>query len=458
MSANYEFKGGYPTSKTTEDAYDEVDFNRAVECYRFFYPTVSAAAIFAGNAKVGVVPNKTFGWMDTQPRHVGYTLNSDTPYGGILLDLHIGPMVLELPPGPLIGAVDDIHQRWIMDIGLPGPDADRGGKHLLLPPDYKGSVPAGYHVGAATSYRVIVGVRSLPVGGDLPGAIARLQTVNVHPLNATEGWTKPTWIDMTPNPQDTTPHAWEDNLQFWQQLREVVDAEPPQADARAQYGDLAALGILKGQPFSPDERMKGILVRAARIGSALMRTQSFADRRPDRIVWNDRQWQWAALRSENGSFDAPGYRDTVARDKWFYQAIATSPAMFRRDAGAGSLYWLGLRDNSGAYLDGGKAYKLTVPLPVPARLFWSVTVYDAETRSQVQTDQGKAALRSLFELKNLSGSTVDLYFGPSAPAESEGRWIKTTAGRGWFVYFRIYGPDAPAFNGRWKPGDFQAIP
>jgi hypothetical protein len=67
--------------------------------------------------------------------------------------------------------------------------------------------------------------------------------------------------------------------------------------------------------------------------------------------------------------------------------------------------WLGLRDTSSAYLDGGKSYKLTVPLPVPGKLFWSVTVYDAETRSQVKTSQGKAALRSLFELKNLSGKS-----------------------------------------------------
>jgi hypothetical protein len=133
--------------------------------------------------------------------------------------------------------------------------------------------------------------------------------------------------------------------------------------------------------------------------------------RPDRVVWQDRQWQWAALRFENGSFDTPHYKDTYALDKWFFQAIAASPAMFRRNAGAGSLYWLGLRDQTGTYLDGGKTYKLTVPLPVPGKLFWSVTLYDAETRSQIQTGQGKAALRSLFELKDLGGAqTVDLYF------------------------------------------------
>ena len=69
--------------------------------------------------------------------------------------------------------------------------------------------------------------------------------------------------------------------------------------------------------------------------------------------------------------------------------------MFCRDAKAGSLYWLGTRDATGAFLDGGKTYKLTVPMPVPARLFWSVTIYDPLNR-EIQTDHGKAALGSLF--------------------------------------------------------------
>jgi hypothetical protein len=100
--------------------------------------------------------------------------------------------------------------------------------------------------------------------------------------------------------------------------------------------------------------------------------------------------------------------------------------MFRRTPGAGSLYWMSVRDSSDAFLDGGKNYKLTIPQPVPDKLFWSVTIYDTATRLQVQTDQDKAALRSMFELKDISGSApVDLYFGPNAPPGQEGRWIKT---------------------------------
>jgi hypothetical protein len=452
------FEGSYPTPATVTSAYDDVDLARAVQAYRFFFPTVSGIATFKGFEKVGVVPNEVLGTLDTQPRHVGFTYNSDTPYGSILLDLKDGPMVIELPPGPLIGAAVDVNQRWVADMGLPGPDAGKGGKHVLLPPGYKGKAPDGYYAARSSSNRVIVGARALPEGGDVKGAKDRLRTIKVHPLADTAGSKDARWIDLTARPVDTTPLDWEKNLQYWRELHEVIDSEPAYEGYRNAYGDLAGLGIVKGQPFTPDDRMKGILEKAALIGNAQMRVGSFADRRPDRIVWPDRNWEWAALRFENGNFDAATYTDLEARDKWFFQAVIASPAMFRRAAGAGSVYWLGLRDEKGAYLDGGKTYKLTVPQPVPGKLFWSVTVYDAETRSQIQTDQGHAALRSMFELKGkMDNSPIDLYFGPTAPAGQEGQWIETIPGKGWFVYMRIYGPEEAAFDGTWRPGDFEVL-
>src|SRR5262249_43557902 len=157
----------------------------------------------------------------------------------------------------------------------------KGGKHLLLPPGYSGAVPDGYHIGRATSFRVIAGMRSLPVGGDVRGAIELLKTIKVRPLDTSKPWNEPTWLDHTPAPQDQTQYKWEDKLQYWEVLHEVVNSEPPLADSR-EYGELAALGINKGQPFNPDARMRHILEQAAKLGAAQMRAEAFADNRPDR--------------------------------------------------------------------------------------------------------------------------------------------------------------------------------
>lgn len=457
LEPGYRFEHGFPDAETSGAATDDALLTRAIEAYKFFYPTVSGAAIFKGNVECGVVPNEVFGALDADPRQIGFTLNSDTPYGPMLLDLHEGPLVVEIPPGPLICVFIDVNQRWVADMGVPGPDAGNGGRHLLLPPGWGGEVPVGYYVWRSTTFRVIGGVRSLPVGGDVAAAHERLSTVDVHPLQPRPDWREPTWLDLTGKPQDTTPLRWESNLQFWRELHEVIDTEPHLQEFRPFYGALSALGIRRGQAFSPDARMRGILEQAAQTADAQLRVQSFDDQRADRIVWPDRQWEWASLRYENGDFYDSGYLDLQAREKWFYQAIGASPAMFRRSPGAGSLYWLGHRDSTGAYLDGGRNYKLSVPLPVPVRLFWSVTVYDTQTRSQVQTDQNKAVLSSLFGIAQDANGSVDLHFGPQPPAGDEMRSIKTNPDNGWFVYFRLYGPEAPAFDGSWRPGDFTPI-
>ncbi|WP_276481522.1 DUF1254 domain-containing protein [Paraflavitalea pollutisoli] len=426
--------------------------------YRFFYPSVSIMATWKGNLTGGVVPNKVFAMLDGTPQQLVFTPNSDTRYAGLAIDLQeSGPMVVELPPGPIMSVANDMNQLYVMDLGLPGPDKGKGGKHLLLPPGYKGKVPAGYYSGMPTTNRVLVLVRAIPLQGGAEAATAMIKSVKVYPLTKPAGWTEPTWVDLNKPGLDFTPVSWEDNLKYWEELHELIDQEPPYEAYRPMYGELAELGIEKGKAFNPDARMKTILVKAAQTGNAILRVQSFADRRADRIAWPDRQWEWAALRSDNGTFDTQHYTDLYAREKWFYQAQIESPAMFNRSTHAGSLYWLGTKDNQGNYLDGSKTYKLTVPLPVPAKLFWSVTIYDVLTRSEILTDQNKSALRSMFELKGKTGSSIDLYFGPAAPAGKEAVWIKTNPHVGWFTYFRIYGPEGPAFDGTWKPGDFEVV-
>src|SRR5262245_583640 len=142
----------YPTPEAAQRARDDADFQRAVTAYRFWYPTVSIEGVFEGNRQIGARMNEIVPIFSAGPRQVVFTANSDTPYGGGAFDLtKTGPLVVELPPGPFIAAADDHHQQWIADMGLPGPDAGKGGKHLLLPPDYQGKPPGGYFASRSQS-------------------------------------------------------------------------------------------------------------------------------------------------------------------------------------------------------------------------------------------------------------------------------------------------------------------
>lgn len=452
------FVRGYPTPPTSRAARDEADFQRAVTAYRFWYPTVSAEGILNGLREVGIQDSRSFAILAAGPRHVGFTANSDTPYGVGAFDLAAGPMVIEMPPGPFIGLVDDQHQGWVLDMGIPGPDGGRGGKHLVLPPGHAEPIPDGYHVGRSVSLKAFAAVRALPADGNAQAALDAMRRIRIYPLATAENPRLTDFVDVSERRMDGTCLRWEDNLQFWEILHRVLHAETLVPQFLPMYGLLSAVGIEKGKPFAPDARMRAILTRAARTGRDQMLVAAFDSDRPDRFNWPDRKWEWASLVPGSAQFETPAGIDLEARDRWFAQAIVTSPAMFRRNAGAGSLYWLGARDVTGAFLDGGRHYKLAIPQPVPAGLFWSVTIYDSQTRSQVQTSQDKAALRSLFELKGFTGpSSLDLHFGPTQPANTQNRWLRTAPGRGWFAYIRIYGPQQAAFDRSWKPGDLERV-
>ncbi len=448
---------GLPRAGVADDIRDEQLLYRAVEAYRFFYPTVSAEGMCSGIRDLGIEDGKGLMALSARPHHLIFTANSDTPYASGVLDLRaMGPVLIEMPPGPYIGLVDDHHQRWVVDLGIPGVDAGNGGSYLILPPRYDGEVPLTCVVARARTYKVLVALRALPAHGDLVGAMQALQRIRVRTLF--EPSRALPFYDVTERALDATPLRWERDVEYWRRLHDVIQVECFDDDARAMYGELSALGIERGKAFAPDRKMRGILERAASVALDQMLVEGFASKRPDCVVWSNRRWEWVGLTTEDPGFVVDGVVDLEARERWFVQAVVASPAMFRRRAGSGSIYFLAARARSGSYLDGASHYKLSIPAPVPAKMFWSVTAYDTETRSQVIAPQGKAVLGSLLDnLPPNDAGAIELYFGPTPPEGREPNWIQTVAGRSFFLYFRIYGPEAAALDGSWRPGDVERV-
>jgi len=461
-AALYTFKQGFPAAGTTQSAYDAADLRRAIEAYKFFYPTLGTEAVIQQGLAAGGKINEVGIVMATGPRQQFGAANADTPYAIAAVDLkESGPMVVELPAGPFIGFVDDHNMRWVQDIGTIGPEKGQGGKHLILPPDYSGEVPEGYYAGRSKTWKVVVFVRIMPVGGDVAKAIEAVNGIKLYPLAKAGQPVTHRFVDVSAKTMPLPILAWEDTMDYWRQLHAVIQTETAPAEFRAMFGMLASLGIEQGKPFNPDARMQGILEEAAHTALAEMKVAAYAKRDPEIIAWEGRTWEWFALQiisPETGDFGVPAYLDLEANDAYYFLGFGVSAAIGKPAVGAGSVYWVAFRDGTGAYLDGGKTYKLTVPGPVPAQLFWSMTLYNADTRSMIVTDQDRAAIRSLLDKPqaNTDGS-YDLYFGPEAPPGKEGTWVKTIPGKGWWSAFRIYGPQAPAFDGTWKLNDITEV-
>jgi hypothetical protein len=246
----------------------------------------------------------------------------------------------------------------------------------------------------------------------------------------------------------------EENLA--EMLNDIVQHEAADLFNVEQRGRLAALGIIKGKPFAPDKRMKAILDQGAKQGVAMARAIAYSNRDPEVKVYPDREWETLFI-GGSSEFLRDGYRNLDARTLFHFTAMVVTPAMAFRMEGKGSQYLAGYRDGSGAYLDGSKRYKLHLPPNVPAKDFWSVTLYDPATRSQLQTGQAFPSVNSQSNPDVNPDGSVDVYFGPTAPAGKEKNWVQTVPGKGWFTLVRFYGPLKPYFKKTWKPSDIERV-
>ena len=459
----YTFKLGFPSGDTAQAANDATDLRRAIEAYKFFYPTVATEGVFQQFEPHGMLWNEVGIIMPQDPEQQFLYANQDTPYLMSFLDLKdAGPMVIELPAGPYIGVIMDHNQEWFGDIGLIGPNKGKGDRAIVLPPDFNGEVPLGYTPYYAKTWKVAVFNRILSKTGSYKEALDYAHQLKVYPL--TEAAFTPTYrvVDIAGKPAPSPLLKWQKNMEYWRMLHKAISDEPSQERFRAMNGMLAQLGIETGKPFAPDKRMQGILSKAAETGYDELTVTFFDHPRDEKIVWKGLQWEYipvnGALDLLTKDFGNANSRDLLTSDAYFSAGWGTSAAIGVRKAGAGSMYYTTPRDATGSYLDGGKNYKLTIPGPVPAKLFWSVTVYDSATRTIIDSGQGRGAVRSLFEKPSANpDGSFDIYFGPKAPPGKENQWVQTVPGKGWFTCVRLYFPEASAFDGTYKLPDIEKI-
>lgn len=448
------FKDGLPDPATVDKVYDNLDFLRGVETFLNGIPAASMAALRQGLRELGAVDG-TIGIFENlmDARSLFLTGNTESVYAMSWLDLKNGPVVVESAPNTL-GIVNDFWFRYVADMGNAGPDKGKGGKFLFLPPEYQGEIPPGYFVVKPPTYNNMLLWRGFLEGADPQPAVANLKRhLRIYPLTA-EHPPANKFINLSGRAVNTI-HA--NTFKIYDEINQVVQEEPAASLDPERRGLFAAIGLVKGQPFAPGPRLKKTLAEAAAVGNATARATLYATRDKAAYFYPDSAWRIPFVGGSH-EFLADGARLLDARTMFHYYATMVTPAMTMKMIGIGSQYAMNDRDARGRYLDGGKTYRLTMPANVPARNFWSLVVYDAQTRSMLQTGQRYPSIgtQRAGMAANADGS-VDLYFGPKAPPGKESNWVQTVPGKSWNVLLRLYGPLQPWFDKSWRPGEFERV-
>ncbi len=456
-----EFFDGVPTQETADNVMENLLFLRGIETFLNGIPAASIEAIRTGLISLGakeanhlVVTEKL---MDSNP--IFLTPNTDTVYAFNTFDLgKTGPLVIEVPAGSGPGTVNDAFFRFVVDMGAPGPDRGRGGKYLIVPPGYEGELPEGYFVAPSRSFINVFILRGFLVDGK-PDAAADMfsKGVKIYPLAEKDN--PPEMVIFSGSEVNyNTIHA--NDYTFYEELAHVLDKEPIDFIDPELRGLFASIGLQKGKPFNPGPAAKKTLTEAIAVANATARAIAFRTPFKDAYFYEDSVWQEGFI---GGDYQwlrdgGEGGRYLDARTMFFYIATVNTPAMVMKMVGLGSQYAGAMKDSQGNAFNGAKTYQLHIPANVPAKDFWSLVVYDTQTRSELQTGNPFPSLNNQRNaIEENSDGSVDIYFGPRAPEGKESNWIETVPGKSWFVILRLYGPLEPWFDKTWQPGEIELM-
>ncbi len=305
-----DFKDGAPSADTAKKVFDALDFTRALNVYNNSFRGASALGFHKGFQSIGADYNDvviTSELLDSASLFL--TGNADTVYYLSVIDLSKGPMVIEQPSDG-VGTINDMWFSWIIDVGGPGPDRGRGGKYLIVGPDYDGPLPeGGYFIAHSKTNRILYASRAYLVNGDPKPAVENVKaSMRIYPYaegaygtSIAQALTGAVRLGEDPKIPDTK-FIEASNLSFntippsdfgfYEWINENVQAEPATSYDVELSGQLAAIGIVKGQDFAPDERMKKILSDAAAVGQAAGRVLNWRPyaAHPDWAYYPDSKW------------------------------------------------------------------------------------------------------------------------------------------------------------------------
>ena len=456
----FNFRDGVPQNDTIDKVYNYLDFHNGVEAFMSGIQIASMSAMRRGLLVFGP-PNTTVllfeDLMDSKALFL--TANTTSVYMMLWLQLKEGePMVLETPPD-VLGIIDDHWFKYVADFGRLGPDKNKGGKFLILPPGYDGAEPKGYHVFRTNTYGNWIVWRGFQKDGSTAPAVETTKKrVKVYPLSQKDNPPEMNFINVSGKSFNTIHRM---DFEIFNEINEVVQLEPSIGENPQILGTLAAIGIKKGQEFAPDARMKKILSEAADVGSIAVRTIIAKPRNEDFYIYPGESKAWTnpfEATKGNHEFLVDGALQLDARAGFHFYATGITPAMTFKIIGKGSKYAIAYTDTDGNLFEGSKTYKIHVPPNPPAKDFWSFTLYNNQTRSMLQTDERFPGIDNNKPgiIQNADGS-YDVYFGPKAPKGQENNWVQTVPGKGWNMLFRVYGPLDPWFDKTWRPGDPELV-
>jgi hypothetical protein len=369
--------------------------------------------------------------------------NVDTLYSSAFLDLAREPIVLSVPDTHGRYYLMPIFDAWTNVFASPGTrtSGNAARDFVIVGPDWNQPLPAGLQVlRSPTNIAWLLG-RTQTDGPDDYAAVHQIQRgCSLVPLSAfgtpyTPAKGTIARIDAR-TPAIDKLKAMTATTYFTTLARLMQRNPPPPADA-PMLAQLAAIGVVPGEPFDPPPEVAAAVERSVAVALAKLSPST-------------------ALRGEvvNG-WTIPGANLAAYGTDYATRGMIALIA-FGANLPADAVYPTSFIDADGRPFDAAKRYVLHFDdgaLP-PVHAFWSITLYGPDSFF-VANSIDRHAISSWMPLVRNADGSVDLYVQHESPGESlEANWLPAPASGSFNLTLRMYWPttEPPSIlDGTWKP-------
>ncbi|HZP71077.1 MAG TPA: DUF1254 domain-containing protein [Pseudolabrys sp.] len=423
----------------------------AIDAYVYFYPLVTMD--LTRKQAINTEPGKGIGGpmntfvnipaFPTADMRIVVRPNFDTLYSSGWLDLTNGPVVVSVPDTAGRYYLLPMLDMWTDVFASPGwrTTGTQAADFLIVPPGWRGAVPAGFTgIDAPTPYVWIIGRTKTDGPADYE-AVHKVQAgFRITPLS---GWGKPARpvvAKIDPTVDVTTPAKTQvDTMpagKYFAYAAELLKLHPPHITDEPIIAQLKRIGFEPGRSFD-----------IARLDPAVKKAFEAAPEAGQKLM----QWKVRTLARVANNWSVNTDTMGVYGNYYLKRAIIAQAGL-GANLPEDAVYPLNLGDESGRPLDGANKYTIRFARDAmpPAGAFWSITLYDPEG-FQVANTPNRFAVSSWMAFAHDPDGSLTLYVQNESPgAAKEVNWLPAPQGA-FNLTMRLYAPKPDVLTGRWDP-------
>ncbi|TDM52191.1 DUF1254 domain-containing protein [Aliivibrio fischeri] len=362
------------------------------------------------------------------------TANRDTLYSSAVVDVSNEPLILSTPAVKDRYFVIDLFDMWHNLFKYVGTreTGTNAQKIMIVPPNWVGDIPTGLTVIEAPTTKIWLWGRTQVFGEKDYQNVHDIQ--NKYTLTPLSQYLTHDSSDFVSQPLPARAGKQDDPLRFYEELGAYIKDNPIAERQQALLGQFNKIGLSKDgfDRTKLTSKMKVQLEKAIKDGQKIVSVQAS---NPVTLKAKD-GWFYSFVLDQFGDDNA-------------LRSLVAHPYLGGQGAKE-AMYPIAYTDVNNQFLSGEKDYSIHFDNQPPVAAFWSITIYDAQTKMLVANDIHRFNINDQTPIQKNSDGSFDLVLSNKKPTNAKdlANWLPTPKGN-FYAITRLYIPSQEILDMKW---------